>query len=233
MNSELKELRKFLPPSPFLPTPETSSGHDSQVSQTPWVFEQRPAANSAEPAKPRGALAPQSSSQVGLLVEQVVDNGDGQITVEGPNAVDQLRQSIAKLFEPAQLCKEHLAEIANASGSINKLVRSAPELFGPLMSFCDQVPKLSKSFASMCTLQDDLGVLAESFEPGKALHQQVIQLGDAVRTHLAEVAASLESVNALRAQAAELAQILETGAELQAEFYELSKAIGAAVRSER
>jgi hypothetical protein len=85
----------------------------------------------------------------------------------------------------------------------------------------------------MRAFQDDLGVLAESFVLGKALHQQVIQLVDTVRTHLAEVAESLEPVNALRTQAAELAQILEGGAELQAEFHELSKALGAAVQSEQ
>jgi len=83
----------------------------------------------------------------------------------------------------------------------------------------------------MRAFQDDLGVLAESFEPVKALHQQVIQLADAVRTHFAEVAASLEPANALRAQTAELAQILEAGTELQAQFYELSKAFGAAVQA--
>ena len=233
MNSKIKELRKFLPSSPFVPTPETSSGRDPKVSSTPWAFEPRPAANSAEPAETRDALTTQNSSQVELLAEQVTNNGDGQITVAGPNAVDQLRQSIAKLFQPAQLCKEHLAEIANTSASINKLVKSAPELFGSLVSFCDHVPKLTKSFASMRAFQDDLGVLAESFVPGKALHQQVIQLADAVRTGLTEVAASLETVNALRAQAAELAQMLEAGAELQAELYELAKAIGAAVQSDQ
>jgi hypothetical protein len=85
----------------------------------------------------------------------------------------------------------------------------------------------------MRAFQDDLGVLADSFEPGKALHQQVIQLGDAVRARLAQVAESLEPVNALRARAAKLAQILEIGTELQAQFYGLAKAIGAAVQSER
>jgi hypothetical protein len=171
-----------------------------------------------------------SSPQVELLAEQITDNGDGQITVEEPKSVDQFGQSIAKLFEPAQLCKKHLAEIVNASDSINKLARSAPELFEPLKNFCDHVPRLSRSFASMRAFQDDLGVLAESYEPGKALHQQVIQLADAVRTRLTEVAASLEPVNALRVRAAELAQILEAGTELQARFSELAKAIGAAVQ---
>ena len=85
----------------------------------------------------------------------------------------------------------------------------------------------------MRAFQDDLGVLAESYEPGKALHQQVIQLADAVRTGLTEVAASLEPVNALRVQAAELVQILEAGAQLQAQFSELAKAIGTAIQSEQ
>jgi DNA repair ATPase RecN len=146
--------------------------------------------------------------------------------------VDQFRRSIAELFEPVQLCKKHLAEVANVSDSIDKLARSAPELFEPLKSFCDHMPRLSKSLASMRAFQDDLGVLAESFEPGKALHQQVIHLADAVRTHLGEVSTSLEPVNALRAQAVELAQILEESKELQAQFYALAKAIGAAVQSE-
>jgi hypothetical protein len=85
----------------------------------------------------------------------------------------------------------------------------------------------------MRAFQDDLGLLAESYEPGKALHQQVIQLADAVRTRLTEMAASLEPVNALRVRAAELAQILKAGTELQAQFSELAKAIGAAVQSEQ
>jgi hypothetical protein len=233
MNSKFKELRKLLQSSPFVPTPETFSGRDPEVSQTPWVFEQLPSTNSAEPAETGDALTAQSSPQVELHAEQITDNRDGQIAPGETKSVDYLSQSIAKLFQPAQLCKKHLAEIANASDSINKIVRSAPELFEPLKSFCHHVPRLSKSFASMRAFQDDLGVLAESFEPGKALHQQVIQLADAVRTGLMEVAASLEPVNALRAQAAELTQILEAGAQLQAQFYELAKAIGAAVQSEQ
>ena len=227
MNSKFKEFRKLLQSSPIVSAPETFLGRDPKVSETPWIFEQLPSTNSAET---RDALTAQRSPQVELHAEQVTDNGDGQIAVEEPKSVDQLGQSIAKLFQPAQLCKEHLAEIANATDSINRLARSAPEFFEPLKNFCDHVPRLSRSFASMRAFQDDLGVLAESFEPGKALHQQVIQLADAVRTRLTEVAASLEPVNALRVRAAELAQILEAGTELQARFSELAKAIGTAVQ---
>jgi uncharacterized phage infection (PIP) family protein YhgE len=230
MSSKFKELRKLLQSSPFVPAPETFLGRDPKVLETPWVFEQLPSNNSGET---RDDLTAQSPSRVELHAEQIADNGDGQIEVEEPKSVDQLGQAIAKLFQPAQLCKEHLAEIANTTDSINKLARSAPEFFEPLKNFCDHVPTLSKSFASMRAFQDDLGLLAESFEPGKALHQQVIQLADAARAHLTEVAASLEPVNALRVRAAELVQILEAGMELQAQFSELAKAIGDAVQSER
>ena len=246
MSSKFKELRKLLQSGPFVPTPEPflgrdlqvsqapwALGRDPQVSQAPWAYEQLPSTNSGEPAETRDALTAQNSRQVELHAEQIADNGDGQITTEHPKSVDQLSQSIAKLFQPAQLCKQHLAEIANTSDSINKLARSAPEFFEPLKSFCDHVPRLSRSFVSMRAFQDDLAVLAESFEPGKALHQQVIQLADAVRTGLTEVAASLEPVNALRVQAAELVQILEAGAQLQAQFSELAKAIGTAIQSEQ
>ena len=232
MNPKLKDLRKFVPSSPFAPIPETFLGRKPQVSQTPWASEQMRAVNSAEPTESKEALPVHSSPQVELLAEQITDNGNGQIAVEEPkSSVDQFGQSIAKLFEPAQPCKKHVAEIVNASDSINKLARSAPELFEPLKSFCDQMPRLSKSFASMRAFQDGLGVLAESFEPGKALHQQVIRLADAVRNHLAELSASLEPVNALRTQAAELARILEAAMELQAQLSELAKALGTPVRT--
>ena len=59
----------------------------------------------------------------------------------------------------------------------------------------------------------------------KALHQQVIQLADAVRTHFAEVAAALEPAKALRAQTAELAQILEAGTELQAQILRVVESV--------
>lgn len=159
MNSKFKELRKLLQSSPIVPAPETFLRRDPRVSETPWIFEQLPSTKSAET---RDALTSRRSPQVELHAEQVTDNGDGQIAVEEPKSVDQLGQSIAKLFQPAQLCKEHLAEIANATDSILKLARSAPEFFEPLKNFCDHVPRLSRSFASMRAFQDDFGVLAES-----------------------------------------------------------------------
>jgi methylphosphotriester-DNA--protein-cysteine methyltransferase len=228
MNPKLEELRRrFLPGTPFVPTPEPIFRSGPQVSQELGPSEQLPPANSAEPAEPGDALTAQSSPEAEPLAERVTDNRDGQIAVEKPKPVDQLGQAVAKLFEPAQRCKEHLAEIAKASDSILRLVGSALERFEELKSFRDHMRRLSNSFASMRAFQDDLGVLAESFEPVKALHQQVIQLADGVRTHLAEVAESLEPANALRAQTAELAQILGVGTQLQAQFYELSKAFGA------
>jgi ABC-type transporter Mla subunit MlaD len=140
-------------------------------------------------------------------------------------------QAMAKLFEPAQRCNQHLAEISKASDSIFQLVGSALERLEELEDFRDHMRKLSNSFASMHALQDDLNELAGSFEPVKALHQQVIELADAIRTHLAEVAASLEPANALRVQATALTQTLEASMELQAQFYELSRAFGIPIKA--
>jgi len=238
MKPKIEELRKrFLPATPFVPTPETIFRSGPQVSEEPGSSEepgpseQLPPANRAEPAEPGEALTAQSSRQAEPLAERVSDNRYGQIAAEKPKSVDQLGQAIAELFEPAQRCKEYLAEIAKASDSVFHLLESVLGRLEELESFRDHMRRLSNSFALMRAFQDDLGVLAESFEPVKALHQEVSQLGDAVRSHLAEVAASLEPANALRAQAAELAQILAAGTELQAQFYELSKAFGTAVQA--
>jgi hypothetical protein len=123
MSSKFKELRKLLQSGPFVPTPEPflgrdlqvsqapwALGRDPQVSQAPWAYEQLPSTNSAEPAETKDPLTAQSSRQVELHAEQIADNGDGQIAIEQPKSVEQLSQSIAKLFQPAQLCKEHLAQ---------------------------------------------------------------------------------------------------------------------------
>jgi hypothetical protein len=55
--------------------------------------------------------------------------------------------------------------------SIFQLVGSALERIEESQKFRDHMRRLSNSFASMRAFQDDLGVLAESFEPVKALHQ--------------------------------------------------------------
>jgi len=228
MNPKLEILRKrFLPPTPEAPPPDTIFSHSPQVSQEPRSNEQPPPADSAESAEPGDALAAESSPQSESLAEQVTENREREIAVDEAKSINQLGQAIDKLFEPAQRCGERLAEIVNASHAFLRLTGSALGLFESLEDFRDHMRKLSNSFASMRAFQDDLGGLAESFEPVRALHQHVGQLAGAVRIRLAEVSSSLEPANALRAQAAELVQILEGAAELQAQFYELSKVFAA------
>ena len=147
------------------------------------------------------------------------------------DAVNQFGQAVDKLFEPAQQCRERLAEIAKASESLSQLAGAAFDLFESLKDFRDHMRKLSNSFVSMRTFQNDLGVLAESFEPVGALHHEVVRLADAVRIRLGQVVRSLEPANALRADAAELAQILENATELQAQFYDLSKTFGPVIHA--
>ena len=230
MNPKLEELRKrFLPESPFVPTPETIFMSSPEGFQGPDSSE-LPPANHPEPAEPGDALNAQSLPPAEPLAQRVTDNQDGQIAVEKPKSADQLGQAIAKLFEPAQRCKDTLLKSQKHPTLSSSLSDRHSSGSKSSKRFRDNMQRLSNSFASMRAFQDDLGVLAESFEPVKALHQQVSQLADTVRTHLVEVAASLAPANTLRAQVAELAQILAAGTELQAQFYELSKAFGTAVQ---
>jgi hypothetical protein len=81
--------------------------------------------------------------------------------------LNQVGQAIDKLFEPARRASNGLADLAKASDSLLQLSGSAFRLFESLKDFRDHMRKLSSSFASMRTFQNDLGVLAESFEPAK------------------------------------------------------------------
>jgi hypothetical protein len=75
--------------------------------------------------------------------EQVADNGEGQIAVEEPKSVDQLGKSIAKFSSRHSYARSTLRKRI----WFDWLVRSAPELYEPLKSFRDHVPRLSRSFA--------------------------------------------------------------------------------------
>ena len=118
-------------------------------------------------------------------------------------------------------------EITEASESISHLTRLAVELCEPLKILHDHIQKLSSSFESMLSaFGNELAVLAQSFAPVRALHEQVIQLAETVRAHLAEVANGLEPAKALQVEITNLGLAISSVRELQAQFYELSKAFG-------
>jgi DNA repair ATPase RecN len=162
-----------------------------------------------------------------------VVESEGTVSVprETPESLDGLGQAVAALFEPARQCQGRLAEITEASESMRHLTRVALELCEPLKSFHDHIRKLSSSFESMRTFRDELSVLAESFAPVRALHAQVIQLAETVRTHLTEVSNGLEPAKALQGDIADLARAIDSISELQAQFYALSKGFGDATDS--
>ena len=80
------------------------------------------------------------------------------------------------------------------------------QLCEPLKSFHDHIRKLASSFEvdadSSCS-EPFHGALAESFA---ALHAQIIQLAETVRTQLAEVADRLEPAKVLQVDVADLAR---------------------------
>ena len=186
-----------------------------------------------------GATVKLNSSRTVALVEPVEAAGPTASEAERhhpltekPEPPNGLAEAVAELFEPARQCQERLQEITLASEAISHLTRLAVELREPLKSFHDHIRKLSSSFESMRTFRDELGVLAESFAPVRALHQQVIQMSQTVRTHLAEVANGLEPANALKIEIADLGAAIDSVSELQSRFYELSEAFGDVIGSD-
>jgi hypothetical protein len=73
--------------------------------------------------------------------------------------------------------------------------------------------------------------LSSSAESFAALHAQIIQLAETVRTQLAEVADRLEPAKVLQVDVADLARAIDCVSELQTQCYVLSKRFGDATDS--
>jgi len=237
MHPRLDELRKRL----LTPGPPSSPARYKAPVRGVSVFTPvgERADEMASTDSNAGATVKLSSSRTVALVEPAeAAEADGSEAgrhhpfTEKPESPNGLAQAVAELFEPARQCQERLQEITLASEAISHLTRLAVELREPLKTFHDHIRKLSSSFESMRTFRDELGVLAESFAPVRALHQQVIQMSQTVRTHLAEVANGLEPAKALKVEIADLGAAIDSVSELQNRFFELSEAFGDAAQSD-
>ena len=69
-----------------------------------------------------------------------------------------------------------------------------------------------------------IGALAESFEPVKALHEEIALIVEDSGAPFIQLAKSLEVVNVSQQRIARLATTLEAAAEIQAEFNKLAQA---------
>jgi len=224
MNPRLEELRKrFLVPSlPGTQSRDTIFGSSSQPSSEPPSSEQPALSDRAESAESGDVLFAHGSAPAESPAEQAAAEREREIAADDA-ASDDLGQAIDKLFEPMRRCADFLAEMVKASDVFLQTTRSALPAFKSLEDFRDHMRKLSNCFASVRTLQNDLGILTESFDPVRALHREVVRLSDDVRIRLTKVARSLEPINALRTNVVEIVQILEDATALQAQFYDLSK----------
>jgi hypothetical protein len=229
MHPRLEEIRKRLLDTPVPAATPKAVGEVFSPNglRRPQVF----GAASVVGTNAGPSTPPNPGAEQAHVVEPASANMDNSKTRETPQPLDRLVQAVAELFEPARRCQEHLAEIEGASAFISQMTQLALELCAPLQSFHTHVRKLSNSFELLRAFRSELGVLADSFAPVRPLHQQVIQLTEAVRTHLAEVANGLEPAKALQADILELALALESVSELQTDFYALSKAFGDAADS--
>ncbi len=236
IHPRLEEIRKRLmePHVPTVPPRYTAPKRVAEVySPAPAISPEVPSGHfeAADAEADATESSPYSPAEGTPLVEAVVNEQhpaevDDQTVPETPRPIDGLAQAIAELFEPARQCQSRLAEIRSGFDLMEHLTRLAVELCEPLKDFHDHIRRLSSSFESMCTFRDELGVLAQSFTPVRALHQQVTQLAQMVRTNLAEVAHELEPAKALQIDIANLAAAIDSVSELQVRFQELSRVFG-------
>jgi DNA repair ATPase RecN len=237
MNPRLEELRKRLltpgVPSSSGPVLPGAPARGASIFKTP--LRERDEGSSSIDSN-AGATTKLNSLRTVTLVgpaetaEPAASETERHSVTEKLQPPNGLAEAVEELFGPARQCQERLQEIAEASEAVSHLTRLTIELREPLKTFHDNIRKLSSSFESMRTFRDELGVLAESFAPVRALHQQVIQMTQTVRRHLAEVADRLGPAKALKVEIADLGAAIDSVSELQSRFYELSEAFGDATQ---
>jgi hypothetical protein len=99
----------------------------------------------------------------------------GNITeraLERRDSRSQLSYSVAKVFEPTKVPQERwAAELATSLESLERIEPLAAAALEPLRALCEYMRKLPYTYAPLRTFQED--VLAGSFVPMKALHQEL------------------------------------------------------------
>ena len=96
----------------------------------------------------------------------------GNITERASERTDsgsQLSYSVAKVFEPTKVCQERAAELGTSLESLERIEPLAAAALEPMRALYEYMRKLPYTYAPLRAFQEQLGVLAGSFVPMKAL----------------------------------------------------------------
>jgi hypothetical protein len=138
----------------------------------------------------------------------------------------EVADAVAKIFEETRIFETRLNELHRLFLEVEKVGRSADELFAPLRSFHLRLSRLAESFVQMRSFQVQVMQMAQTFEPMKVLHDQLAQVSDSFQEHLARLARALDPAKKFRDRILWLADTFNQAEKLQAGFSELASTFG-------
>ncbi len=208
---ELEELRnrlllrsKSAEKSPEIqPMPEPIS-----IPEVPVI---QPPDNSA------GAEAKPSIAAVAAPATKLSLNGNSE-------SIPLLAKAVDQLFEPTQAFRAHFSLLAKVLQPMESASQSTLDAFERISGLYDHLASLSKTFQSVRQFAEQVGELANSFEPMKALHAQLSELIHAFHDNLHELAIALEPVKELQAKVRHLGSALESIGRLEGQLLLLADA---------
>ncbi len=169
------------------------------------------------PEQPASAEAKPSVASVTAPATKLSLNGNSE-------SISLLAKAVDQLFEPAQAFRAHFSLLAKVLQPMESASQSTREAFERISGLYDHLASLSKTFQSVKQFAEQVGELANSFEPMKALHTQLTQLIHAFHTNLHELAIALEPVKELQVKVRQLGSALDSIGRLESQFLLLADA---------
>jgi hypothetical protein len=139
-------------------------------------------------------------------------------------AKPRLVEAVDRVFRPVEKFRDHFTRLARLFEPIEEASRGTLDAFTKLGDLQAHLAELSNTFQLVKAFTDEMGKVAETFDPMRPLHEQLSQLDDAFYGNLADLAAALEPVDALKVRTAHLFQALDSIGQLEGKLKEVAMA---------
>lgn len=139
-------------------------------------------------------------------------------------SISLLTKAVDQLFEPTQAFRAHFSLLTKVLQPMESASLSTLEAFERISGLYDHLATLSKTFQSVKQFAEQVGELATSFEPMRALHSQLTELIGAFYVNLRELAIAFEPVKELQVKVRHLGNALESIGRLEGQLLLLADA---------
>ena len=210
-----EELRSATPASP---EPSSPKMNQPPKNSDPRPVFTEPPRNSAAAVKPSG-----DEMKPG---EATLQEAREILSISEPlDAKPKLVEAVDKVFRPIERFREHFTRLARLFEPIGEASQSTLDAFTQIGDLQDHLVELCKTFQLVEAFTDQMGKVAETFDPMKPLHEQLMQLNEAFCANVLDLAHALEPVDALKARAAQLFEALDSIGELQTKLKEVARGL--------